>query len=518
MGVIMCGIFGYTGGKEAQSLVIQGLKHLEYRGYDSSGIAMQNGGSKLHVVKTHGKIRNLEAILKKQPLHGSTAVGHTRWATHGTPSELNAHPHMDNAHQIAVVHNGIIENYFDLKKTLQSEGAKFRSETDTEVIVHLISKYYKGNLENAVRRALKDLRGSYAIAAICSDEPGKIVAAKLDSPLVVGRCEHENFVASDVSALLDHTDNVLFVENGEVVTLTREHCAVTDLSGRTVSRAFTKIKWDIAQAKKGGFPHFMLKEIYEQPGILTAILNERVHRGEIHFDELKLTAAQLRKVDRVVLIACGTAHHAGLVAKYIFEQFTDLPVWVDTSSEFRYRDPKLGPHTLVIAISQSGETADTLAGAREANKKKALTLAVCNVLGSSLAREAKGVIYTHAGPEISVASTKAYTAQLAILYLLGLHLGVLRRSLPATKKQALLKELFHVPSLMQRFLDEYKKDEKNWETRRTGRRTRTTSTCATTSSSRSTSPPTPTSASVRPTASSCTSGATSITPMPSRAR
>ncbi len=475
----MCGIFGYTGSKEAQDLVIQGLKHLEYRGYDSSGIAMQNGLNTLQVVKTRGKICNLEEILKRHPLKGQTALGHTRWATHGVPSEANAHPHLDNQNQIAVVHNGIIENNFDLRKSLEQEGIHFRSETDTEVIVHLISKYYKGNLENAVRRALRDLKGTYAIAALCSREPGKIVAAKLDSPLVVGKADHENFLASDISAVLDYTNHILFIENGEIVILTRDQCVITDFSGKTISRAPTKIDWDLAQAKKGGFPHFMLKEIFEQPDILSAILKERVnsaHTGksarvrkgpaggcQIHFDELKITAPALKKIKNIVIIACGTAHHAGLVGKYIFEEFSDLAVSVDTSSEFRYRDPKIGPGTLVIAISQSGETADTLAGVREANRKKALTLTICNVLGSSLAREAKGVIYTHAGPEIAVASTKAYTAQLAILYLLALYLGALRKTLPGTRQTALLKEFFRVPALMQRFLDDYKKDEDNWK-------------------------------------------------------
>ena len=459
----MCGIFGYTGSKEAQPLVIQGLKCLEYRGYDSSGIAMQNGQNAVHVVKMQGKIKNLEEILKKHPLKGTTAIGHTRWATHGTPSQENAHPHLDNENQIAVVHNGIIENYFDLRKTLEGEGAHFRSETDTEVIVHLIAKYYKGNLENAVRRTLRDLKGTYAIAAICSREPGKIVAAKLDSPLVVGKSEHEYFLASDVSALLEHTNRVLFVENGEVVTLTKEGCVITDVSGKAIRRDPSKIDWDVTQAKKGGFPHYMLKEIFEQPGILAAILKERVRGSDIHFDELKIPPPALKKIKRIVIIACGTAYHAGLVGKYIFEDFTDLPVWVDTSSEFRYRDPNVGPDTLVIAISQSGETADTLAGLREAGKKKALTLTLCNVLGSSLAREAKGVIYTHAGPEIAVASTKAYTAQLTILYLLGLYLGSARKILPQNKKKAYLKEFFRAPSLMQKFLLDYQKDEENWK-------------------------------------------------------
>lgn len=459
----MCGIFGYTGQKEAQGLIIQGLKHLEYRGYDSSGIAMQNGNNAIHVLKTKGKIRNLEDLLKSQPLKGHTAVGHTRWATHGTPTPQNAHPHLDSENQIAVVHNGIIENFFDLKKTLESEGVHFRSETDTEVIVHLVAKYYKGNLENAVRRSLKDLRGTYAIAVICSNEPGKIVAAKLDSPLVIGRGAKESYVASDVSALLEHTNKVIFVENGEVVTLVQDKIMITDLSGKTITRTPTLIKWDVAQAKKGGYPHYMLKEIFEQPGILTAILKERVYSGEIRFDEFKIAPTTLKKIKKIVIIACGTAYHAGLVGKYIIEEFTKIPVWVDTSSEFRYRDPKVGPDTLVIAVSQSGETADTLAGLREAKSKKAHTMTICNVLGSTLSREAKGVIFTHAGPEIAVASTKAYTAQMAIFYLFGLYLGSIFKTLKPVQKNALLKEFLHIPSLMQKFLGEYKKDEKNWE-------------------------------------------------------
>lgn len=459
----MCGIFGYSGNKEAQNLVIEGLKQLEYRGYDSSGIAVQNGRDELTFEKTDGKIRNLESLLKAHPLAGHAAVGHTRWATHGAPSRKNAHPHLDRGSQIAVVHNGIIENYFELKEKLISGGAKFLSDTDTEVIVQLISKYYKGELEPAVLRALGDIRGTYAIAVISSREPGKIVAAKMDSPLVVGLGRDENYLASDVSAFLSHTNRVLFIENGEVVTLTDKSVTITDLKGRAVRREPTRIDWDAARAQKGGFPHFMLKEIHEQPEILTAILRERIRGNTIHFDELKLKDAELRKVKRIVIIACGTAYHAGLVAKYIIESFTKLPVWVDTSSEFRYRDPQVGPDTLVIAISQSGETADTLAGVREAKKKKALTLTVCNVLGSTLSREAKGVIYTHAGPEIAVASTKAYTAQLTILYLLGFYFAALLKSMKPAELKAHLKEFITIPHLMQTFLSGYKRDEKNWE-------------------------------------------------------
>ena len=460
----MCGIFGYTGNKEAQGLVLQGLKRLEYRGYDSSGLAIQNGLSRISVEKSDGKIKKLEEILKTHPLKGHTAIGHTRWATHGVPSRENAHPHLDNESQIAVVHNGIIENFFDLKKTLEEEGARFRSQTDTEVIVHLVAKYYKGNLENAVRRALKELKGTYALAVLCSKEPGKIVAAKQDSPLVLGIGKKENFLASDVSALLEHTDQVVFLENGQIVTLTETGTQITDLSGSQVAFKPVTIDWNIAQARKGGYDHFMLKEIFEQPAILSAILKERVRRGsEIKFEELKITPARFKTIKKIVIIACGTAFHAGLTAKYIFEELTPYSVSVDTSSEFRYRNPKIGPDTLVIAISQSGETADTLAGVREAHEKKALTLTICNVLSSSLAREAKGVIYTHAGPEIAVASTKAYTAQLAILYLLAIYFAQLGGSLKKAKAQSLLKELMHVPLLMEKVLDGYKKDETNWK-------------------------------------------------------
>ncbi len=458
----MCGIFGYTGQKEAQTLIIEGLKHLEYRGYDSSGVAIQNGLNSIAFEKTRGKIKNLEDVLKSHPLNGHTAIGHTRWATHGTPNQLNAHPHLDNKNQIAVVHNGIIENYADLKEKLKKEGARFRSETDTEVIVHLVAKYYKDNLENAVRRALKNIRGTYAIAVICSKEPGKIVAAKLDSPLVVGVGDKENFLASDVSALLEHTDKVIFVENGEIIILAQDSIKITDLQGKTIQRLPVTVDWSVAQAKKGGFPHYMIKEIFEQPDIIAAILRERIKNANVHFDELKITPTEFKKIKRIVIIACGTAYHAALVGKYILEEFTHIPVWVDTSSEFRYRDPRVGKDTLVIAISQSGETADTLAGLREAKTKKALTLTICNVLGSSLPREAKGVIYTHAGPEIAVASTKAYTAQLTVLYLLGFYFAGIFKTLPKSKIQKLLKEFFKIPSKMQTILDLYKKDEKNW--------------------------------------------------------
>ena len=459
----MCGIFGYTGRKEAQSLIIDGLRHLEYRGYDSSGVAIQNGRHSIQFEKTHGKIKNLEEALRSHPLRGNTAIGHTRWATHGTPNQLNAHPHLDNENYIAVVHNGIIENYSYLKEKLKKEGARFRSETDTEVIVHLVAKYYRDNLENAVCRALKDIRGTYAIAVICSKEPGKILAANLDSPLVIGVGNKENFLASDVSALLEHTNKVIFVENGEIIVLSQNSIKIMDIQRKPIRRMPVTIDWNVAQAKKGGFPHYMIKEIFEQPEIVTAILRERVVKeSKIHFDELKISEAEFKRIKRIIIIACGTAYHAGLVGKYIFEEFTNIPVSVDTSSEFRYRNSKVDKNTLVLAISQSGETADTLAGLREAKANKAMTLTICNVLSSSLSREAKGVIYTHAGPEIAVASTKAYTAQLTILYLLGLYFAGIFKTLPQARSRSLLKEFFQVPSKMQKILDVYKKDEKEW--------------------------------------------------------
>ncbi|MBI3315697.1 MAG: glutamine--fructose-6-phosphate transaminase (isomerizing) [Candidatus Omnitrophica bacterium] len=459
----MCGIFGYTGKKEAQSLILEGLKRLEYRGYDSSGVAVQNGTHHIFFRKTHGKIRNLEEILKSHPLKGTTAIGHTRWATHGTPNTLNAHPHLDNEGEIAVVHNGIIENYSELKETLKKQGVRFRSQTDTEVVVHLVAKYYRGDLETAVRQALRRIRGTYAIAVISSREPGRIVAAKLDSPLVVGLGREENFLASDVSALLEHTKRVIYVENHEMIVLSKNSVRITDLAGKPIDRKPVTIDWDVSRAKKGGFPHYMLKEIFEQPGIVTAILRERVNASVIRFDELKVAPAEFKKIKKITIIACGTAYHAGLTGKYILESIAGIPVNVDTSSEFRYRNPKVDSGTLVITVSQSGETADTLAGLREAKAKGALTMAICNVLGSSMSREAKGVIYTHAGPEIAVASTKAYTAQLSIFYLFALYLAGIYRTLPSASIRRFLKELFRVPSLMQKVLDDYKRDAKDWE-------------------------------------------------------
>lgn len=451
----MCGIAGYIGDREAQNILLKSLSRLEYRGYDSAGLAIIKG-KKIQLVKKKGKLNILTAGLKTDPLEGSTGIGHSRWATHGVPSDINAHPHMDCKNKIAIVHNGIIENYLKLKEELQKEGHKFVSETDTEVIAHLIEKFYSGDIAEAVRKAVKVLRGSYAIAVIHKDEPLKLIGARCDSPLIVGIGRGENFLASDVPAVMDHTKEVIYLNDHELVVLTKDHITIKDLEGRRIDRKPSKIKWDISQAEKGGYKHFMLKEIFEQSRIMDNILDERCKNGRMSFHELKISDSELKKIKRIAIVACGTAYHAGLTGKYMLEEYAKVPCWVDVSSEFRYRDPLVDEETLMIAISQSGETADTLAALREAKRHGAKVLAICNVLGSSIARESDGVIYTHAGPEIAVASTKAYTAQLAIFYLLTLYLAKLRKTVTPAKLNALLKELKRVPALMEELLTEYK--------------------------------------------------------------
>lgn len=425
----MCGIIGYIGERQAQAILLNGLKRLEYRGYDSSGMALLlSHKNTISTRKSPGKIFALERLLKKKPLSGILGVAHTRWATHGPPNQINAHPHLDCKGEIAIVHNGIIENYAQLKETLLKEGHRFRSQTDTEVIVHLIEKF-SGNgkvpLESAVRKALSKLEGSFAIGVISKREPDKLIGGRLGSPLVIGVGKRENFLASDIPALLDLTKEAIFLEDNEMALLTKDRIEVSDLTGKTIKKSPVSITWDISQAQKDGYPHFMLKEINEQPRVLEAILSQRVSfaNQKIFFEELKITPEQLMSIKSITIIACGTAYHAGLCGKYILEETCKVAVNVDLASEFRYRNPLVDRNTLAIAISQSGETADTLAAVREAKKKGAITLAICNVLGSTLTREADGIIYTHAGPEIGVASTKAYTAQLAILYLFAFYLA-----------------------------------------------------------------------------------------------
>jgi glucosamine--fructose-6-phosphate aminotransferase (isomerizing) len=453
----MCGIVGYIGEKQAQGVLLSGLKRLEYRGYDSSGMAIiLPQKNAISIRKSPGKIVALEKILKNKPLYGFTGIAHTRWATHGEPNQINAHPHFDCKEEIALVHNGIIENYARLKNELIKEGHKFSSQTDTEVIVHLIEKFYRNGLplEEAVRKALARLEGSFAIGVIAKREPGKLVGARLGSPLVVGVGKNENFLASDVPALLDFVQDVVYLDDNEIAVLTKDEVRVTNLDGEPVKVTPGHIVWDISQAQKNGWPHFMIKEINEQPKILEGILSQRIKKdtAEIFFEHLDIPAAELAAAARINIVACGTAYHAGMCGKYIIEEICRIPVGVDVSSEFRYRNPLIGPDTLTVAISQSGETADTLAAVREARNKGSKVLAVCNVLGSSLARESDGVIYTYAGPEIGVASTKAYTAQVAVMYLLALYLAGLRQSLSRDKIEKYIEILRGCPRLQQEVL------------------------------------------------------------------
>ena len=450
----MCGIIGYIGNRNAVDVAIEGLTRLEYRGYDSAGIAVLSDKG-IEIRKRPGKLNILKADLKKSPLSSHISLGHTRWATHGMPNEQNAHPHIDCKKKIALVHNGIIENYQSLKEQLIKEGHTFRSHTDTEVIVHLIEKYYDGNLEEAVRRTVKELKGAYAIAALHKDEPNKIVAARCESPLIIGLGESEHFVASDIPALLKYTNRVIFLDDFEIVSISKDSFKIMNYNKKCIEKKPTKVDWDVTQAEKGGYDHFMLKEIHEQPKIMADILKARAEAGNIYFEELKIKDAILKKINKIAIVACGTAYHAGLSGKYMIEWLAQVPTLVDTSSEFRYRNPIVDKNTLVIVISQSGETADTLAALRESKKKGAKVLGIVNVLGSSIVREADGVIYTHAGPEIAVASTKAYTAQLTILYLFSLYLALLRGKRNPDKARGYLKELRKVPDLMEKILKRY---------------------------------------------------------------
>ena len=445
----MCGIVGYIGAREAQPVLLAGLKRLEYRGYDSSGIALILPHKKnIGIRKAPGKISVLEKLVKNKPLCGMVGIAHTRWATHGAPTQANAHPHHDCVGQIAVVHNGIIENYEALKIQLIKEGHIFRSQTDTEVIVHLIEKFYKNiPLEEAVSLALKLLVGSFAIGVISANEPNKLVGARLGSPLIIGVGKGENFLASDVPAVLGFTKEVVFLDEHEIVVLDKDRFKISNLEGQTVFKATTHISWDIEQAEKSGFDHFMLKEINEQPRILENLINSRMQKttGKIFFQEQNIPETKLQDIKNIFIVACGTAYHAGMVAKYVLESLCQVPTQIDVSSEFRYRDLLIGPETLVIAISQSGETADTLAGIREAKRCGSSVIAICNVLGSTLTRESDGVIYIHAGPEIGVASTKAYTAQLTALYLFAFYLAQIKGVLSSARINKLFIELCNVP-------------------------------------------------------------------------
>jgi len=457
----MCGIVGYIGERESASLLLEGLKKLEYRGYDSAGIALLDEGGEIQTRRTEGKLSRLIEEFQANPCDGTLGIGHTRWATHGKPSETNAHPHRSGP--VVVVHNGIIENYLELRDHLQARGRSFLSETDTEIIAHLIDLCREDEtpLEDAVRMALKQVKGSYAIAVISQDEPSRLIGAKKASPLVMGVGETEFFLASDIPALLDHTREMIFLEDEEMAILRRDGYQVTTLSGEAVQREPTRITWTPMMAEKGGYKHFMLKEIHEQPHVITDTVRGRIQgrNREVYLEDIGLEEAILKKVKRISLVACGTSWHAALIGKFMIEGLCRIPCEVDLASEFRYRDPILSKQTLFTAISQSGETADTLAATEEAIRKGALTLGICNVVDSSIARKCQGVLYTHAGPEISVASTKAFSTQVAALYLLSLYLGRIQRKIPERSMEGYLTELKKLPLLVEDVLSREKSVE-----------------------------------------------------------
>ena len=445
----MCGIVGYIGSKKVVPVVVEGLRKLEYRGYDSAGIAVVGADGSLQIRRASGKLRNLEEAIAKSPVDGVFGIGHTRWATHGRPTEENAHPHRDCTGQVVVVHNGIIENYLELKEQLQREGHKFVTETDTEIVAHLVEKNMQGEvpIEEAVRRSLKQLRGIYALVFLSTKDPKKIVAARLGPPAVVGLGDGEYFVASDIPALLEHTRNIFFLADGDIVVLTEKGVRVMDHDGNPVERKPHHVAWDPIMAEKGGYKHFMQKEIFEQPRAVRDTLLGRISQdtGKIYLGDMEITREQFRSFRQVRVIACGTSWHAGLAGKFMIERLARLPVEVDYGSEFRYRDPILDAKTLTICISQSGETADTIAAQREAKQKGSPTLAICNVMGSMITREAAGTILTHAGPEIGVASTKAFTSQLTALLLLAAYLGEVRGTLLPESAKLLLQEFTRIP-------------------------------------------------------------------------
>ncbi|MBV6431572.1 MAG: Glutamine--fructose-6-phosphate aminotransferase [isomerizing] [Bryobacteraceae bacterium] len=451
----MCGIMGYVGARKAVPIILDGLRRLEYRGYDSAGLAVLDGAGDLVIRRASGKLRNLEEVIRNQPVEGSFGIGHTRWATHGRPTEENAHPHRDGKGDIVVVHNGIVENYLALKHRLEAEGHRFVSETDTEVIAHLVESHYNGhNLEEAAAKACREIHGVFALAIMAKSSPGKIVAARSGPPVVVGLGEGEYFVASDVPALLNHTRDMFFLADGDMAVVTAEGVHLTDFHGRPIKRQVSHILWDPIMAEKGGYKHFMLKEIFEQPRAIRDTMLGRLGQetGRIFLDEMDISEAEFKGFEHVRIVACGTSWHAALAGKFMIEKLARIPVEVDYGSEFRYRDPIVDARTLTVVISQSGETADTLAAQREARQKKSKTLAICNVLGSMITREASGTLLTHAGPEIGVASTKAFTSQLTALFLLAMYLGQVRQRLSPGLSQSLMQELTRLPGKLEHVL------------------------------------------------------------------
>jgi glucosamine--fructose-6-phosphate aminotransferase (isomerizing) len=450
----MCGIVGYVGDRKAVPIILEGLKRLEYRGYDSAGLAVSCGDEPLAVRRASGKLRNLEEVIRMDPVNGQCGIGHTRWATHGRPTEENAHPHRDCTGDIVVVHNGIVENYLSLKSRLVAEGHVFKTETDTEVIAHLIETHFKGNLEEAVRNAVKELTGVFAMAVLCRLDPNKIVAARSGPPVVIGLGDHEYFVASDVPAILSHTRDMFFLGDGDMAVLTPDGVRLSDFLGRPVKRQVSHVLWDPIMAEKGGYKHFMLKEVHEQPRAVKDTTLGRVGQetGRIFLDEMDISPRKFKEFKQIRIVACGTSWHAALAGKFMIEKLARMPVEVDYGSEFRYRDPIVGEDMLTIVISQSGETADTIAAQREAKSKGSKTLSICNVVGSMITREASGTIYTHAGPEIGVASTKAFTCQLTALFILAMYLGQVRETLDEATSRCLVQELLRLPGKLETVL------------------------------------------------------------------
>ncbi|MDY6855949.1 MAG: glutamine--fructose-6-phosphate transaminase (isomerizing) [Thermodesulfobacteriota bacterium] len=457
----MCGIIGYIGKRQCTPIITDGLKRLEYRGYDSAGIAVFHN-KEIEIRRCKGKLRDLESIIKEEELNGTVGIGHTRWATHGRPSEENAHPH--KAGGVVVVHNGIIENYLDLKGIMMKKGRTFKSETDTEVISHLIERFMEteGEIESAVINALKELRGSYALGILYEKEPRKLIAARKESPLIIGLGHDEFFVASDIPAILNHTRKVVFLGDNEIAIFSDREMKIVSLDGKEVIREPKDIQWDPVMAEKGGYKHFMLKEIFEQPRSITDTIRGRIFQseGRISLDELNIDYSDLLKIKRILIIACGTSFYASLVGKFLFEEFCRIPVEADLGSEFRYRDPIIDKDNLSIFISQSGETADTLAALKEAKRKSSRVISICNALENSISRESDGTLYTHAGPEIGVASTKAFTTQLAALYILALYIAGLRGTINPQKAENVLENLIKIPHMVAEILKQEKEIER----------------------------------------------------------
>ncbi len=450
----MCGIVGYIGEKESTKILLEGLHRLEYRGYDSAGLAVVSPDKKLEVRKVVGKLSEMDKSVEEKPMPGSTGIGHTRWATHGVPNKVNSHPHTSCDGKIAVVHNGIIENYDSLKQQLQKEGHEFKSQTDTEVVAHLVEKHYKGNLEQAVIAALNEVEGAYALGILCEDEPDKMIAARKGSPLIIGLGEGENFIASDVPAILKYTRKVLYPKDLEMAVLTKDDVKLLNLEGKELEQDIKEVEFDAEAAEKQGYDYFMLKEINEQPRAIRETIAGRLGEDgtKVKLEDIGLSEEDLKSVKKIVMVSCGTAWHACLVGKYLIEEFAKVPVEVDYASEYRYRNPIVDKDVLFMTVTQSGETADTLAALRLAKEKGAKVVSVVNVVGSSIARESDGVIYTRAGVEIGVASTKAYTSQITALYLFALYLGQVNENLKTSREEELLKELNAVPEKMETML------------------------------------------------------------------